>query len=251
MANEVQNLAFFSAARPRDQVKKDRAYPFTFRAYASGTQQTITSATITILQPGGGALPTAVSGAAMTISSNDMTYSLVAGNAGVLGANYSAAIAYVVSGTTYDGFALFDVVNYPLRNVVVQSDLLIHYPDLTDILFGSTYSETTFAAQIAQGFEDVYQFVESKGKRPYLILSSEDLRRPIEHRALHLIFTSRGKKDSIWAERAQYHDEAFKRWLETASFAYDADNSGTISGGDNTGTGGEADRPLAQISWRL
>jgi len=44
----IQDLTFFSTARPRDWVTKDRAYTFTCKAFSSGTQQVPSAATITI-----------------------------------------------------------------------------------------------------------------------------------------------------------------------------------------------------------
>lgn len=247
---DPQDMAFFPTERPRAQVTKDRAYTFTAKAHASGTQSVPTAATITIKRPGGGAMPTAVSGASMTVAgSGDMTYALTAANAVDIGSGYTADVAYTVSSVVYDGHFLFDVVRFPLRNVVLQSNLVDLHPDLTDILFSG---ESNYATQIARAYEDIYHFIESKGKRPYLILSSEDLRRPIEFQAMVRILRSRKKEDGDrWDGLKKDYEAQVQRWMDMAQFEYDSDSSGTLDGVDVQGSGGEADRPIAQVNWRI
>ena len=247
---DPQNMYFAPTERPRTQVTKDRAYTLTAKAYLSGTQSVPSAATITIKRPGGSDMPTAVSAASMTVDgSGTMTYALTSGNAANLGSGYTAAVAYTVSSVVYDGIFLFDVVRYPLRNVVLQADLVNHHPDLADILFSG---ESNYASVIAQAYEDIYSFVEGKGKRPYLILSGEDLRRPIEHTALARIFLARRKEDDDrWDYLHKYHLEMAKQWLATAKFEYDETNSGTIDGMSSEGIGGEGDTVLGQVAWRV
>jgi hypothetical protein len=221
-------------------VTKDRAFTFTMRAYSSGTQVVPSSATITIRKPGGAALATPVSGASVTVAGGgDMTYALIAGNTSELGANYIADVAYVVSGTTYDARFLFDVVRTPLLNVVLQADLVFHHPDLTDLL---TSGESNAQTYIKQAFEDVCGFIDSRGDRPYLVLNSEQLRRPIEHRALALFFFAKQKTlDDRWGTYAASHESSYQSALAALGpkLVYDFNNSGTADGTDAEGKAGE------------
>lgn len=236
----VQDLTFISAARPKDWVTKDRAHTFTFRAYDAGTQAVPSSATITIRKPGGAALATPVSGAAVTVAGGgDMTYALIAGNTSELGANYVADVAYVVSGVSYDARVLFDVCRVPLRNVVIQADLAFHHADVADFLAAG---ESNTQSYIKQAFEDVCTYIESKGNRPYLVLHSEALRRAVEHRALALYFFSKRKNaEDRWGSYAADHLVSYEREIQAVGsrLVYDLDQSGTADGTTVEGATGE------------
>ena len=243
------DLVFVCTERPRAQVTKDRALTFTCKAYSDGTQATVTSATITIKKPGGGDLATPVSAAAMTMSGNDMTYALAAGNADTLGVNYTATVAYVVSSTTYDGMFLFDVVRRPIPNVVIQADLVKHHSDLADILFSG---ESNFQDDIEGAYCDWYMAVWNKTKRPWLILHPEEMRNAVEHLALAKIFFQRVKQDGDrWDRFHKFHLEQYQNWFANFVPAYDEDSSGTIDGGSQEGHGGESERAIGQPGWRV
>ena len=179
-----------------------------------------------------------------------MTYQVTAANLNELGANYIAVWHPVISGVTYDIVQLFDVVRYPLRNVVTQDDLVKHHKDLTDLLFSG---ETDYQTYIEQAFEDMFQWLDSKGTRPALVMSSEDLRRPIEHLALQKIFLSRAKEfepPDRWASLATFHRNEFERWAQAAPLVYDYDESGTADGTSNTGNTGEEGKSTG-FRWRV
>lgn len=245
-----QDIAVDFVDRPRAQVTKDRAYTLRLKAYSDGTQVVVTSGTISVKRPGGAALPTAVSDAAITVDgSGNMSYELSAANAANLGANYQAEWTFTDGTTTWERIQLFDVVRFPLYNVVTQADLVLHHNDLTDVLFSG---ESTAQVYIEQAFQDVFQFIDAKGKRPWLVLSAEDLRRPIEHRALELFFFSRFKQEGDrWWLLMAHHRDAYATWMQMANFVYDGDDSGTADGTDNeSGTSGEEGRNF-QITWRV
>lgn len=235
----LQDLSFTSAARPRDWVTLDTAYTFTLKAYSGGSQVTPSSATISIVKPGGAALPSAVTDAAMTISGSDMTYQLSAANAAELGANYTATVKYVVSGTTYRGRFLFDVVRHELVNPVQPSDLTRYHYDLTDLLMSGESNAQTY---IVEAFIDVCEWLDSLGNRPYLALDSAVFRRAIEHKALERFFMARQKSaDDRWATFADKHRGEYER--EKASLGprlvYDFDQSGTADGTSAEAKSGE------------
>lgn len=248
---DYQSISVDFVDRPRTQVTKDRAYTLTAKLFLDGTQDVVASGTITILKPGGGAMDTAVSGEAVSVDGNGTcTYSLVAGNTGELNANYSAQwILTDSNGDVHEVPQLFDVVRYPLRNMVVQADLVKHHQDLADALFSG---QSNFQDDIELAFEDVYAGIERKGKRPYLILSSEDMRRPTEHLTLFKIFASRRKEEGDrWDVYAQYHWDRYHAWMEGAVFVYDEDETGTADGTSSTSTlEGEEARGLG-IRWKV
>ena len=236
----VQDLAFRSDARPRDYVTKDRAYTLSCRAYSDGTQEVPSAATISIKRPGGEALPTPVSAAAMTVDgSGTMTYALVAGNTSLLAANYTADVAYTVSGTVRDANFVFDVCRRPPRNVVIQADLVFHHVDLTDLLTGA---ESNTQAYIRQSYEDLLVFLDGKSIRPYLVLNAEVMRRSIEHRALELFFFSKKKNDEDrWAALERSHGQAYHTERDTLGerLIFDQDQSLTADGTATEGASGE------------
>ena len=226
--------------RPRAQVTYGRAYTLTCKVYSDGTQVVPTGGTIDVKRPGNAPLTSPVSGASVSIDGNGtMTYSLAAGNADLLAVHYAAVWHPVISGVTYDFPQLFDVVRYPLRNMVTQDDLVKHHKDLTDLLFTG---ETDHQVYIEQAFEDVFQWLDSKGNRPALVLTGEDLRRPIEHLALHKKFIAIAKEHDPpdrWRSLADYHRSEYERWIQSAAFVYDVDQSGSADGTSTEDTTGE------------
>ena len=230
----TQDRIFVVTDRPRPYVAKDRAYTFTAQAFLNGTQEVPSAATITIRQPGGAALTTAVSAAAMTVAGGgDMTYALVAGNTATLGANYIADVAYTVSSVVYDARFLFDVVRAPYRNVVVTADLALHHVDLTDYLNSSESSSAQ--TYIEQAGEDVAQFLHNKGRREYLVLDMGDLRRPIEYLALSKIFFAKSKNEGDKFDRwFKHYLSAYEGALAAINLVYDEDDSGTADGTSET-----------------
>jgi len=226
-----QNLGFAPQDRPKPQVLKDVAYTFNFFAYVSGVLQTAFSSTgtITIRGPGGFQLATPVTDANVTNTAGTLSYALTAGNAITLGANYVADVKYYVSGVEYHGRFLFDVVRSQLANPVISADLIRHHPDLADVYF--TADSATAQVYIEQAFEDVWQWIDSRGRRPYLVMSNEDMRRPIEHLALSRFFLPRVKAtDDRWSVYMKYHLDKYDDWIKTVNLVYDEDQSGTADG---------------------
>lgn len=246
-----QNYRWDFIDRPRAQVTKDRAFTLTAEIWKDNAQLVPSAGTITILGPGGSSLPdSAVSGAAVSVDGNGtMTYSFTAANAANLDANYTAEWNATVSGVVYDAVQLFDVVRFPLYNSVNQADLVKYYPDLADTLFSG---ESDFQAYIEQAFEEVYAHLDNKGKRPYLVLSREDLRRPTEHLALQKIFQSRRKEiGDKWDIRFEFHRLEYHRWVSETRFVYDEDESGTADGTSSLTPGSGEEGHGGGWRWRI
>ena len=208
---------------------KDVAYTLTYNSYSGGTIQTPSSATITIRKPGGGALATPVTDAVMTISGNDMTYALTAGNTAELGANYKVDVAYVVSGVTYRGQSVFDVVRRGLQHTVIAADLAQHQHDYADYLNSGESAQT----HITRAYLDVCSFLQSQGRRPYLVLDPEEMRDAIEYGSLARIFGSHsaGESDRTAGLRDRYLNLTATAMAALGpKLVYDMDQSGTADG---------------------
>ncbi len=234
----IQDFTVNFVDRPRAQATFGRAYTLTCKVLSDGTQVVPTTATIDVKRPGGAPMTTAVAAASATVDgSGTITYAIVAGNTDLLGSNHIAVWYPVIGGVTYDFVQLFDVVRYPLRNNVQQADLVLHHPDLSNVLFTG---EASFQVYTEQAFEDVYQWLDAKGKRPALVLSSEDLRRPIEHLALHKAFMARtNDPEDRWGMLAAFHLKEYDRWISSAALVYDTDQSGSADGTATDGNTGE------------
>lgn len=244
-----QDVIWQTTDRPRTQVTLDRAYTLTGSMYSDGTIVDPTSATIDVKRPGGAALPSAVSGAAVTNTAGVLTYALSAANANLLASNYVAIWHVIASGVTYDFVQLFDVVRYPLRSNVIQADLEKHHKDLSDYLLTG---ESNAQVYIEQAFEDVYQWLDNKGNRPFLVLSVEDLRRPIEHLALEKIFRPKSKNEGDREDRrATYHRAEYERLIQSAALVYDLDQSGSADGTSAFGNEGEEGSQGLGMRWRI
>lgn len=219
--------------RPVAQIRKGAGGTLTLKASDDGAQIIPTAATITITKPSGGALTTPVVASVVTISgAGVMTYALTAGNADALPAYGDAYAPWKAEWTyTYGGVvtvfvSLFDVVMYPLYNVVTSADLIYHRFDLASSYGG----ETSAQVYIDQAFEDIYLSFCSSGKRPWLTLDSTVLRRPIEFLALHKYFRARTKGDSDrWALDAKYYYDLYETRMRSLPVTYDLDMTGNAN----------------------
>lgn len=236
---DYQSVSFTWVDLPKPQGVKDRALLLTVKMFVDGSQVVPSAATISATYPSGSELNTAVSDDAVDdIDANGtITHTLAAANLDQYATNYRAHFKMTYSSTVYDYLVLFDIARFVFRNVVVHADLVKHHADLGNLLFSG---ESDTQAYIELAFEDVYARLESRGKRPYLVLDSESLRRPIEHLALYKFFRARQKNtEDRFAGLADYHLEQFEIWFQTSTFIYDEDESGTADSSDTDATAGE------------
>jgi hypothetical protein len=221
--------------RPNAQIRFGAGGTLTLKAYDDGTQIVPQTATISVKRPGGAPCTTPVAGAAVSIAGDGtMTYAISAGNADMLQGQFGAYAPWSAEWTVnYNAGAgnstyiqLFDVVRWPIYNVVTTADLLIHRPDLASAYFTG---ETSAKSYIDQGFDDVYRKLSSLGNRPYLVIDSEQLRRPVEHAALQIFYEARVRSaGDRWEKYFIYHRDQFDRWFMGKTFTYDFDQSGTV-----------------------
>ena len=245
----IQTISWDFLDRPRTQATAGRVCTLSLDAYVSGTLSPTPTATISVTQAGGAQLPTPIVDVAVTVASGHMTYILSAANTATLGANYMASWKVTIGGVVYPVVQLFDVVRYPFENVVTTADLVRYHPDLASSYF---VGETSAQAYIEEAYVDVWQVLDSKGRRPYLILSPEDFRRPLENRALARYYDARIKApDDRWDRAFKRHQGEYERWIATANFSYDADDSGTVDGTSQFGSQAGEDGRNNGMRWQI
>lgn len=247
MATQAQStFAFTHAHKPKHQVRLNETATLDVIFYAESVKQTIQSGTITIRKPGGEVV---VDGAAISIVAGSGAYQLASSVADEYGSNWTAHWELTSGIGQHTCLQMFDVVRYPLQNPVEQTQLVRHHEDLADVLFSG---QSDYSKQIELAFEDVYYMLESKGRRPNLVLSSEDLKRPIEHLSLHKIFLSRFKEEGDrWWLLADYHLKQYHAWAQSMNFVYDEDNSGTVDGVSEFDSISGEEGAGASIRWRI
>jgi len=146
---------------------------------------------------------------------------------------------------------LFDVVRVPFRNVVIQADLVFHHKDLTDLL---ATGESDTQVYIKQAGEDVQQYLDAKGNRPFLVLNPAACRRAIEHRALELFFFAKSKStEDRWYALYQAHQNSYHTELQALGplLVYDYDESGTADGTSAYGKSGEEGSQNVGMRFRI
>lgn len=100
--------------------------------YLNNRPAVASSATVEVLNNGGGVLVTAGTAASVNATTGEITYSLLAANTTDLGENYQIKWTYAVSGVTYYKSSLFDIVKCKLSIPVVDDDLINQQTDLLD-----------------------------------------------------------------------------------------------------------------------
>ncbi len=234
LANLTPNRATDVIDRPRPQFKYLAGGTLQLASFLDSTQEVPSSATITVLRSGGAPCTTPVTNAVVSIDANGtMTYALTGANCDMLpgyGESYAPWTAqwkYTVSGVVYQKSTAFDVVQYPLYNVVRGTDLQSHVIDLGDTSFTSESGATAFQSYISMSFADIMQRLENQGNRPWLVLDSEQIRRPVEYLALAKYFDGRWKeKGDRWWERKEEFYKKFEAWFTSTKFIYNINQTG-------------------------
>ena len=159
-------------------------------AMVDGALVTPTSATVTLYSPGGAVL---VAATAATVGS-ELTYTLDASDEGtwVLDEGYTARWDYTIASVARVQEHLFDVVLRPiLANIpVTVDDLKNADPSIDAMLSQSSQSTDAHQRYIQSAWVDVYAWIKSKGRRPWLIADSRVLYRVTKARALELLCRS-------------------------------------------------------------
>lgn len=248
IANLAPNLACDVIDRPRPQLQYGVGGTLQLAAFLDSTQIVPSPATITVLRFGGSPCSTPVTTAACSVDGNGtMSYVLSAGNANILppyGEGYAPWTAnwfFTSGGVAYQKITTFDVVQWPIYNVVRTSDLANHYPDITSTLFTA---ESSTQSYISEAFIEVRQRLDNNGNRPWLVIDSEQVRKPVEYLALSKFFEARAKdntgKDFL---RFQRNQKRFDDWFTTTKFVYNYEQTGYITAND-------VNRPINQTYTR-
>lgn len=100
--------------------------------YINNRPAVASSATVEVLNNGGGELVAAGTAASVNSTTGEITYTLLAAKTIDLGENYQIKWTYVIAGVTYYQSSLFDIVKCKLAIPVVDEDLLNEQSDIMD-----------------------------------------------------------------------------------------------------------------------
>lgn len=130
----------------KQQFLKAKTDTIRLTVYQDNRPSIPSSATITLLTPGGTELQAAVAVTAIDGTTGEMTYSLTASHTATHDLNYRAEWAYVVSGVTYYEQQLFDVVKSILSIPITDDDIYNELPSLRQEAFQGSGTATAGAA---------------------------------------------------------------------------------------------------------
>lgn len=125
------------------EILVDADYEFTFEFYDYNVQVVPSAATISIYSGSTAVVEDAV---CSIDTDGTITYTFSASDNDTLDENYKLVLSYTVSGEVKQYVELFDVVRYPLKNVVSDEDLFKYISELSDNVFtyrGVTTSSTS------------------------------------------------------------------------------------------------------------
>lgn len=190
-----------------------------------------TSAKLTLKSPSG---VTIIDGLAMTLADPLLTYTLTADNLDVMLENYRIYIEYVYDTVTYPVNFLLDVVLTPLVLSITDLDLQERHPNLaTDLWTGST----DYSKQINLAFDEVKTDIKNRGNRPDMIIDNKQIEKPIEYKALELIFFDFAtNNEGINWERYLAYKSKYIDAMTSLNIQYDSNRDGIIDSANLFGT---------------
>lgn len=213
-------------------IERDRDTPLRLGVYREGAIVEPTSGTITIYDASNTAV---VSAAVVTIDGSDF-------------ANYTVATSSVSAKGFGSGWRVEWSMLMPDGNThvygfgtalvrrrhacpVTDLDLLSRRPDLA-----SYYPPgfTSWQTQIDAAWDDAQDWLDGKGKRPYLITSQDALRPWVRAHALSLISSALagdGVEDNAWTRRANDYAAEATALRDSLSLEYDESDSGQATPG--------------------
>lgn len=114
------------------EIQVDKDYTFSWPFYDRAGQIVPTSATVNIYDKAGS---TVVSASGSISTAGTITYTFAEADNDTEGINFKVVLDYVYAGETIRVVNLFDVVKYPLQNLVTEDDLFTYVPELRDKVF--------------------------------------------------------------------------------------------------------------------
>jgi len=196
-----------------------------------------TSATITITHAGDGALTTPISGAAMTVTDEVISYTVAAGNITIPEADMKIVIDLVDGdGVTWpDYLHLFDAVRFTPHMSIGFAEVVVGIPGFSKM--GTTPEDSDGSGMLREAWEDVLELVKAHVRYPALAVNANDLRRGHVFRARELYsirnIGESGDRADVMAEK---WGAEFERWRKQLKLTVDADDSGTVES-DERGLG--------------
>lgn len=192
----------------------------------AGSQQTITSGTLTIYA--GGSALSGVDGVAVSGGAPG-TYSLAdtATSGEGLSDRWLEVWSVAISGTDYVFRRPAYLVRHKLYPTITDTDITDRYDDLDDYLDSDT---TTFQAYRDAAWVIVNRDLIKRGRRPELVMDSYSVAEAHIHKTFELVFgdfASKVGSPGRYEERERYHRDMYRREWEDMVLTYDADEDGT------------------------
>lgn len=238
----------------RAYIERDRPTVLSVGMYASGALVAPSSGTVSVYNASDAAV---VSGATATITGSRATYTVQAASvsAEALGAGWRVEWSLTMP-DTYVHLVRQSASLVRVRHVcpVTDADLYALHPDLASYL---PNGQTDWSTQIVTVWEDAQGWLESRGRRPYLVTDASALRAWIRSAALAVICRMQagdGDQSNKWAMLADMYEAKAGTERDTLSLEYDEADIGRSDGTQRAATrptlwlGGAPRSPIA--GWR-
>lgn len=227
-------------ARPRWKTDEEARHyqigdPWTLEVWLTdadtGMPLVITSATVSILNSGGGALPSPITDASITPVSNRLSYTLSSTAITGVQRNMQARFVATVGGVAYTYRHLFDAVYVaPVMTA-----------DLSDVAAGirgvdklATPGDSTNQEILREGWSDVLEWLRGLGRYPDLVVDQRSLKKGHVLRTRYLLFNRAARAGNQSArEQADAWQREWEEWKASAAIAIDEDASGTLDEGEH------------------
>lgn len=210
------------------QALKDLAYDIEIEIYRGGSDDQVipTSVTLTIKSPGGKTIIDEISPSVS--AGGTITYEVAAASIDSLWENAQIILSYTDDNSNAQKETLlFDVVRSILKNTVVDSNLTDYEPDLGSHRWSG---QTSYYEQINAAFNELWDDIQNKGKRPALLIDGYQIKQLTIYKALAIICFAFAKdvETDVWWFKYQKWEDKYNTEFEKRVVAYDEDKSGRI-----------------------
>jgi len=161
----------------------------------------------------------AVEDESMTISSNEITYTLSSSYIDDLLEDNIAEIKMIYNSNTYYFNFIFDIVLNRLYVNITDDDLKKYSPEMANQLWSS---ESNYQNQIEEAFNVIQRDLKNAGQRPYLLIDGSQIRELLIVKTFELIYFdfSKSEDDIFWSK---YKDmqEKYSRLIQNMRYKVD------------------------------
>lgn len=194
-----------------------------------GVTVDVTSPVISIYLPNEGSPESTplISGASMTEdgTTHKLTYSLNASvtDTYILAEGYRGEVEFTYGGVTHYRTIVFDVVRQPIVNAIPinLNDLRRLHTAVDQALSSQSQSTDGAGRYIQTAWQDVLDYVRSRGHRPALVSPPETLRAMTLARAMQVLCMAYTRApDDTWARLGAYYGEQYAEAKKTTVLKY-------------------------------